>query len=660
MLPQPGRRRRAVPGYDVGDEPLLGGLRGPLGQPDHVLRSHPEVAEAVVRLAEGTPETSEKRLVAYVVPRDGSPSPPGLREHLRRYLPEFMIPAGFALLAALPLTSHGKVDRAALARIRAASAEEATGDYIPPRTPAEELLAGIWAEALGVERVGANDNFFDLSGHSLLATRVVHRVRAVFAVELPLRSLFERASLSDLAGEIEARQRGEETAIADLPPIERVPREPLLPAAPYQRLLVLAQGGLVSNAYNMPFSLHLRGPLDLPALFLAYAELLRRHESLRTTLCWQDGDLYQKIAQAVDAVTLPVVDLEGLPSARRRDVAVALSLDEQVRPIDVSREILRAYLVRLSREEHVFVVNIHHSMSDGWSLEVLREDLTALYVSFARRQSPTLPPLPVQYADYAAWARQAFRGEGFEARLAYWRERLEGRPPGLQLPAPRPRPERIGPRVQVAELALGGEDLRELRALVRRQGVTLPMALFATLSLLFHRYTGRDDLVLGSASSMRDRAELTGLIGLIMNVLPVRIRFAGLAVFSDLLERVRSEVLGAYSHAVPLPELSAALCPDEPPSRTLFHNMVFNMGSFRASTLPDRPREDDLPSLQVGRLTIWEGEAKYDLNLQCFDQGDVLLAVFLAPADLIAKDELASLRDDYRELLLQAVREPAA
>ncbi|HEX2078792.1 MAG TPA: amino acid adenylation domain-containing protein, partial [Longimicrobium sp.] len=369
------------------------GFRIELGEIEAVLRRHESVADCVVMAREDVP--GEPRLVAYVV---GEARAEALRAHVRRSLPEYMVPAAFVFLDALPLNPNGKLDRKALPVPEYGAAEET---YVAPRTPVEEVLAGIWAELLGRERVGAEESFFDLGGHSLLATRVAARVRAVFGVDLPLRAVFERSVLSELAAEIE-RLRGTGAAAGE-GAIAPAAREGDLPVTfAQERLWFVDALDPGSPVYAMPFSYVVTGDLDDDALRRALAELVRRHEPLRTTLPAVDGVPVQRIAPPPADFDLPVADLRHLPEDERRAEAGRLAAEASRHRFDLARgPLFRASLVRVGDDEHLLLLNLHHAIGDGWSVGVLLEELSALYGAFSRGEPSPLPEPALQYADYA-------------------------------------------------------------------------------------------------------------------------------------------------------------------------------------------------------------------------------------------------------------------
>ncbi|HST57606.1 MAG TPA: amino acid adenylation domain-containing protein, partial [Longimicrobium sp.] len=442
------------------------GFRIELGEIESVLRAHESVADCVVV---ARADAGEQRLVAYVV---GDVETEALRAHVRRSLPEYMLPSAFVLLDALPLTANGKLDRKGLPAPDFASAADR---YVAPRTPAEEVLAGIWAEVLRLERAGVEESFFDLGGHSLLATRVVSRVRELFGVELPLRALFEGPTVAELAGRVEEMGRAELPVLPPVVPTDRTGPLPLSFAQ--ERLWILHQMEPEGAGYNMPWSGRLRGHLDACALERALGELVRRHEALRTTFSPVEQGAVQVIHPAA-TVGLPVLDLTGLAPEIREAEARRLAREDAERPFDLERgPLLRATLLRLAGEEHVLLLTMHHIVSDGWSMGVLFRELFTLYQSLsqpsgAERPASALPPLPVQYADFAVWQRGWLRGEVLRRRLDWWRERLGGAPPALELPTDRPRPAVASSRGASHGFRLPAETTRGLRSLARREGAT--------------------------------------------------------------------------------------------------------------------------------------------------------------------------------------------
>ncbi|HKH46250.1 MAG TPA: amino acid adenylation domain-containing protein, partial [Thermoanaerobaculia bacterium] len=484
------------------------GFRIEPGEIEAALCLHPEVRQAAVAVREdlsGAARTGEKRLVAYVEPA----VPAGLRAWLQERLPDHLIPAAFVALDALPLDPNGKVDRRTLPA--PVWQEERPGDE--PRTPLEDLLAGIWAELLRRERVGVHEDFFDLGGHSLLATQVVSRVREVCGVELPLRRLFEAPTVAGLAAQVEEVRRAKKGLQA--PPIRPVPRDRDLPASfAQERLWFLDRFGADRASYNVPAAIRLGGRLDAAALAASLGEIVRRHEALRTTFATggTGAAVLQRIAPGLD-VPLPVVDLGDLPEPERAAEATRLTREEARRLFDLERgPLLRATLLRRSGEEHDVLLTLHHVVADGWSVGVLARELSVLYAAFAAGLPSPLPGLPIQYADFAVWQRDWLRGEVLAVQLGYWRERLAGAPAAIDLPADRPRAAAGSGRGGRFPCALSAALTADLLALVRRRGATLFMALLAGVQALLARLTGGEDLPVGTPIANRNRAETEGLI----------------------------------------------------------------------------------------------------------------------------------------------------
>ncbi|HYR11430.1 MAG TPA: amino acid adenylation domain-containing protein, partial [Longimicrobium sp.] len=406
------------------------GFRIELGEIEAALRGHEEVADCVVMAREDVP--GEQRLVAYLV---GEAQAEALRGHLRQSLPEYMVPSAFVFLDALPLTPNGKLDRKALPAPEYAADSDR---YVAPRTPAEEVLAGIWAEVLRLERVGVTESFFALGGHSLLATRVVSRIRELFGVEVPLRALFEGPTVADLAGRVEEIRRAGLPVLPPVVPTECTDAVPLSFAQ--ERLWFLDRLEPGSATYNIPAALRLTGALDEAALERSLGEIVRRHGALRTVFTEVDGSPAQVVAP-FGGFALPVEDLSGLGEANREAALRRRAREEAARPFDLSAgPLFRAALLRLGAEDHVLLLSMHHIVSDGWSMGVFFRELSALYEAYREGRESPLPELAVQYADYAVWQREQLGGEVLERQLSYWRERLAGAPELLELPIDHPRP----------------------------------------------------------------------------------------------------------------------------------------------------------------------------------------------------------------------------
>ncbi|MFC4047500.1 amino acid adenylation domain-containing protein, partial [Dactylosporangium siamense] len=535
------------------------GFRIEPGEVEAALTAHEGVAGAVVA-ADG----AQQRLVAYVVPADveaGAPPVTVLRQFLAQRLPAFLVPAVFVSLPRLPLTPNGKVDLAALPdpdgqRIRLGEA------YVAPATPVEEILAGIWAHVLGAARVGAHDDFFALGGHSLLATQVVSRVRTALGVDLPLAALFDRPTVAGLAAAVTDADAGAGALTGSIVPVGRDRRLPL--SSGQQRLWFLDQLQPGSAEYNVPLPIPLPGDLDPARLRVALTALVARHEVLRTRLVADaDGVPYQVIDPPTE-VDLPVVDVRG--AALERSL-----LEERMAPFDLANgPLLRARVYRLGPGEQLLWLCVHHVVCDEGSATILRRELLALYAG------EVLPPLAVQYADYAAWHRQWLTGDVLERQLAFWRGELAGAPL-LELPTDRPRPAVRSTDGALLRFAVPGATADRLRELSRRCGTTMFMTLFGAFTVLLGRYSGQDDVVVGSPIAGRNRVETEDLVGFFVNMLVLRTDLSGDPTFEEVLERVRANALAAYSHQdVPFEQLVDELGTDRDLSRTPLFQVLFH------------------------------------------------------------------------------------
>ncbi|HYW07623.1 MAG TPA: amino acid adenylation domain-containing protein, partial [Longimicrobium sp.] len=621
------------------------GFRIEPGEVEAALMAHPGVRETLVMgRADGG---GEKRLVAYVA--GGVLSASELRDHLRTKLPEYMIPTAFVLLEALPLTANGKVDRGALPPPAAGGADG--GEHVAPRTPMEELVAGIWADVLGRERVGAHDGFFEMGGHSLRATRVISRVRSAFGVELPVRALFDSPTVAGLAARVEAARRG--GGAAELPPLVRAPGDGPWPLSFAQhRLWFLDRMEPGSAAYNLPAAYRLAGALDADALDRALREIVRRHEVLRSTVVVSGGEPWQ-VVEAAGAFVLPVDDLRALPPSEREAELARRTGDESWRPFDLERgPLFRARLFRTGDDEHVLLLTTHHAVSDGWSQTVLARELTALYGAFSRGEPSPLAEPAIRYADYAAWQRQWLRGEVLERQLSWWKARLRGAPAVLELPTDRPRPAVMGARGAAEPVSLPPELTAALRALARNEGATLFMTLVAAWQALLSRYSGQDDVVVGAPIAGRTHPEVEGLVGCFVNTLALRGDLAGDPTFNELLGRVRETLLGAYAHQdLPFEKLVVEMAPD----RSLRHTPLFQ-ATIALQNL--EAREHHLGEVRMEPLPPVVQAAKFDLGLSLQEDETEVRGLLLYRADLFDADTVRRMLSHLLVLLRAAVAAP--
>ncbi|HEV2150064.1 MAG TPA: amino acid adenylation domain-containing protein [Longimicrobiaceae bacterium] len=614
------------------------GFRIEPGEIEAVMRRQPGVRECVVAVREEAPGGA--RLVAYVV---GEVDAEALRGELHRGLPEYMVPAAFVALDHLPLTPNGKLDVKALP----APDFAAGGHHVAPRTPTEEVLAGIWAEVLRLERVGVGENFFELGGHSLLAMRVVSRVREVFGIELPVRALFEGPTVAELAGRVEALRRAE---LPVLPPVVPVERRGALPLSfAQERLWFLDRMQPGTALYNILSALRLQGALDAAALERALGEVVRRHEALRTVFAERDGEAVQVVVPFTGYAML-VEDLSSLGEEEREAEVRHRVAEDAVRPFDLSAgPLFRAGLLRLGSEDHVLLLSVHHIVSDGWSTGVLFRELSALYEAYrAGRESP-LPELPIQYADYAVWQRRQLRGEGLERQLAWWKERLSGAPALLELPTDRPRPAVQTYRGASEPVRLSPELRDRLQALARGEGATLYMVLLGAFQVLLSKYSGSGDVVVGSPTAGRTHREVEGLIGFFVNALVLRTDLSGDPAFRQVLRSVREATLGAYEHQdVSFEKLVAELQAE----RSLSHAPIFQV-SFALQN--NEAPGGALPGLEVRRAGAAAEPAKLDLSLDLTETSDGLRGRLIYSTDLFERSTVRRMLGHLERVLEQVV-----
>ncbi len=631
------------------------GFRVELGEIDTVLARHPGVRDAAVvaRAAGG----EAKRLVAYVVPtgeeadfEEAGFEEAGfeeIRAWLKKTLPEYMVPAAFVRMDRLPLNANGKLDQAALPEPEARSAAA----YIAPRTAAEEVIAGIWAEVLRLDRVSAGGDFFELGGHSLLATQVVSRVRAAFGVELALRTLFEAPRVSELAARVEALRSSQ----APAPPLRPAAHDGPPPLSfAQERLWFLDQLEPGSAAYNMPGALELEGPLDPGALRAALAAVVARHEALRTTFELVADNPRQRIHPAADAA-VPLIDLSGCPPAARSVESERLTREQARVQFDLARgPLLAALLVRLEPGLHRFLVTMHHIVSDGWSVGVLVREVAELYAAAIEKRPAALPPLPVQVADVAVWQREWLVGDVLGSQLAWWRERLAGAPAVLDLPADRPRPAVASYRGATVPLVFGPGLVGALQKLARREGATLFMTLLAGFQALLARLTGAEDLVTGTAVAGRNRLETERLIGLFVNSLALRTGLAGDPDVRGLIARARETALGATAHQdVPFERLVEELQPERSLAQAPLFQVMLILQNTPAVAL-------EAAGLRLRPLGEASGTAKLDLTLALEPREDGGLAGTLEYAtDLFDAATLHRFAGHLETLLAAAVADPA-
>jgi len=630
------------------------GFRIEPGEIEAVLNKHPEVGESVVIDVEYGP--GDRRLAAYVVPRDGRDIDcAALREYVKGKLPEYMVPATIVAMEKLPVTSSGKVNRRLLPRPGDDGNREVPVLSLPA-SPVEEVLAAIWAEVLKIDPIGVEDNFFELGGHSLLATQLISRIREAFSLDIPVRQIFDTPTVRGLARHIETC--GSQGALK-VPPILRVARGGEYPLSfAQERLWFLDRLQGRSANYNMSAAISLSGDIDEEALRRSISEIVRRHEVLRTTFHESGGHPVAVIAP-YEEFPLPLVDIGGYPPGERGAQVERLIAREAVHPFDLEKDtLLKGTLLRLPADDagkgsHILVLAMHHIVADNWSSGVFINELTRLYEAFRRHGefvSP-LPELEVQYVDFACWQRQWLIGEPLEVRLDYWRKQLAGVPPVLQVSRRGAARQGASP-CKTESFVLGRALSEKIRKLCLREGASLYMGLLAAYATLLFRYTGREDILVGSPIANRHYKEIEPLIGFFVNTLPLRVDLSGEPSYRDLVKRVRKMALEAFTHQdVPFERIVREVCPDRGESRTPLVQVIFALQNAPAADIP----------LEGGAMTLLPtpgGAAKFDLILSMSEAEGKLHGVFEYDAGLFDREEIATMVQHFGDILENIVAHP--
>ncbi|MEM7061633.1 MAG: amino acid adenylation domain-containing protein [Cyanobacteria bacterium P01_B01_bin.77] len=609
----------------------LRGFRIEPGDIEAVLKQHVQISQAVVTVR-------DQQLAAYLVSNDNqtATSPDqlinDLRQWLSQQLPAYMVPTAYGLLASLPLTPNGKIDRKAL------PAPDSVGQgKTRPSTAKEQLIAGIWANVLDINEVFLEDHFFDLGGHSLLATRVVAQVRQVLDVEVPLRSLFGHPILADFIQVLETAQT------PTLPPISRSEQSTLSYAQ--QRQWLMAQLAPDSRAYTIPTAVRLRGDLSVDYLQQSLAQVVRRHDTLRTVYRTVDGQATPEIMpadKAAEQVVIQQTDLSSLdPVAQRAKIQQIIQQQTQQVFDLICGPLWRAQLLTLNHQEHILLFALHHIVADGWSMGILLKELTAFYRACQENTTADVPALEICYGDYAAWQRSL----DLSGQLAYWQQQLAGTAPLLELPTDYPRPAAASMAGGTYEFRLSQQQTDALKRLSQQQGVTLFMTLLAAFKTLLYRYSGITDLLIGTPIANRRQAQTENLMGLFVNTLVLRTDLSNNPRFSDLLTQVRTVALDAYNHQdLPFEQLIDQLDIPRSQSHTPLFQVMF--------ALQNTPMESvALEGLDWSPLPVATGTAKFDLTLEIKETSRGLVGVFEYRQDLFSADTMHRMAGHLRTLL---------
>ncbi|HEV2246785.1 MAG TPA: amino acid adenylation domain-containing protein [Terriglobia bacterium] len=591
-------------------------------------------------------QSGEEHLRTLRPAEEGVLTPASLRKFLKQRLPQYMVPAQFVLMEKFPLTPNGKIDRQALPKPVHDNVQPPTSDFVRPQTETEKALALIWSELLNAGNIGIHDDFFDLGGHSLLAIRAVSRIRDLFGVNITFQILFENPTIARLSKIV--------TATKSSGNVQRIERRTPLGTAPLsfsqEQLWFLDHLTPGSTVYNMNDVVDFHGEYNAEAMRRAIQELVRRHEILRTEFSHSGGQPVQTVLPKMD-LPLGELDLSSLPEQERQQGWTRVVRELGRKPFDLSKApLLRATIVHLSAREHRLLVTTHHILADEWSMEVFHQEIRRLYDAFSSGRPSALPQLPIQYADFACWQREWMTGKLLDSQTSYWKKELAGAPSILELPTDKPRPASQSFRGATEFFQLPGKLLEQLKALGREQQATLFMILEAAFMALLHRYTGQDDIVVGTPISGRTRSETEGLIGLFLNTVLLRTKFDARQNFLSLVQQVRERALGAYAHPdLPFERLVAELAPDRDPSRMpLFQVMFILHNSEGVSQV----------SKASGNHELETGTSKFDLTLILSENEKGLDGLIEYSTDLFVAATIRRLAGYYTRLLEAAAANP--
>src|SRR5579864_6077113 len=632
------------------------GFRIELGEIEVRLNEYPGI-EASAVIAQG--QDANRQLIAFYRAKGSTAerlvqvSSEELRAHLLRSLPEYMVPAGFTSVAVIPLNASGKVDRRALARVgvKIGSGRE----YAKPRNSTERQLAEIWAKVLKqeAERIGIHDSFFEVGGHSLLATQLIAKIRSLMNVELPLKAVFEHTSIAQMAELIAGARKRE------IPPIRVVDRTQLkqLPLSfAQERLWFIHQLEPNSPGYNAAGALIFYGELNIDQLDQAFNMIIARHETLRTLFPSEEGQARQLILEQVD-FRLERIDLSHEESGEVRDrKARVICQKEAQRPFDLAcGPLLRGEVIKLAEQEHILMLNMHHIISDGWSTGILIKELGQILEAFRQGRAPELPPLPIQYIDYSVWQRAWLEESGtLKQQLSYWQKKLAGVPKSLDLTTDYPRPSMQSLAGAAHTFAVDRKLTDKLKELAENQGSTLYIVLLAAFKTLLYRYTGQDDICVGSPIANRQYEETEGLIGMFVNALALRSQIRGEETFAALLSQVKATCLEAYQHQdapfekvveVARPQRNVAITP-------IFQTMVImqnaDMGTL--GTLAEHIQSYPLES----------GVSKFDLTIAFVETAEGLAGSVEYSTALYKQQTIARMAAHFTHLCQAIISTPDA
>ena len=575
-----------------------------------------------------------------------------IRGKLQESLPEYMIPSDMIALNQLPLTNNGKVDRKFLSQ-REDLVVTNKMNYQAPATDTEIMLANIWQELLGLDRIGVHDNFFELGGHSLLGMRVISAIRRKLETELAIKDLFLYPTIAELGVHLDSQSKG-----SVLPAIEVMERPELIPLSFSQERLWFIDRLEGSVRYHVTAALRLKGKLNTEALAYSLQSIINRHEVLRSVMIEVDGKAYQEIRDK-DQWTLHTVDGSEYENA---DLKENKHIKEKLQnhilelinvPFDLSEDhMIRGHLIKINELDHLLVLTMHHIASDGWSLSVMVKELVELYEAYELGRDPELEPLQIQYADYALWQRKYLQGEIYDSKLDYWREKLEGIEP-LHLPTDFPRPEIQSTRGANVEFSIDRELSELLQALSKQHGATLFMTLLAAFNVMLNRYSGQEDICVGTPIAGRQQEEVEELIGFFINTLALRNEVSSSAPFTELLQKVRTTTLEAYENQeIPFEKVVETAVKQRDMNRTPLFQVMFVL-----QNTPDVP-ELNLGDIKLSNETFSNINSKFDITFFMVESPDGLMGSVEYCTDLYKENTIERMIIHFKELLRSIVADP--
>jgi amino acid adenylation domain-containing protein len=624
----------------------LRGQRIELGEIESVLQQYEAVQQGVVLVREES--QGDKWLIAYIVVTSGKELKTlELRRYLQTHLPQYMVPSQFVTLDALPLTSNGKIDRRALAKLEVQPGE--AREIVLPRTSTETQMVELWEKMLKHSPVSIHDNFFEIGGHSLLATQMISRLRSSLGIELSLKSLFEAPTIASIAHQIEHSPHSEQVMKTSIVPVART--QPLPLSFAQQRLWFLNQLEPGTATYNIADAFRLQGSLNIRALSYSLEEVIKRHETLRTTFEMLNGQPVQIIVPEV-RYGWAVIDLRALSTTACTQTALQLVKQETEQPFNLAQgPLFRCKVLRLTEREQIVILTMHHIISDAWSAGVIVHEFTALYAAFMQKKPAPLAPLPIQYADFAAWQHSWLQGEVLDSLTSYWKEQLRGASP-LMLPTDRSLEQVKSSRGAKYIFTLPAALSQTLMTLSNQEGVTLFMTLLTAFQALFYRYTGQTDSVIGTDIANRTHEESEKLIGFFVNLLVLRTDLSGKPSFRELLQRVRRMVLDAYAHQdLPFEKLVDELGLERTTQRTPLVNALFVLQNAPMPLL-------ELPEVTISPLDIDLHAAKFDLATFMWEEAGALVGLLNYRTDAFNAHTIETLARRFEALLQAIIAQP--